>query len=197
MDEFEFKRIVYDYIKEICHYSQMQVFATSSYQKNYFQLQIEDTINGLINFIQDYYIQPTMESRPYVVQQEQQNPGLQFGQNQQPQGRQPRQTQQNQEDIRQILQEDQQQPQNTAAPEQTGQEEFTLEELSVYDGSGGNPAYVAVNGIVYDVSNMLGWAGGTHFGQYAGRDLTDVFMVCHNQTPQILENVPRVGTLIG
>ena len=54
MDEFEIRRIILDYIKEICHYSQLQVFATSIYQKNYFQLQIDDGIDGLINFFMSY-----------------------------------------------------------------------------------------------------------------------------------------------
>ncbi len=35
---------------------------------------------------------------------------------------------------------------------QSEQREFTLEELAEYNGTGGRPAYVAVNGIVYDVS---------------------------------------------
>lgn len=34
----------------------------------------------------------------------------------------------------------------------SNQKEFTIKELTKYDGSSGRPAYVAVNGIVYDVS---------------------------------------------
>ena len=44
----------------------------------------------------------------------------------------------------------------------TPQREFTLEELATYDGSMGRPAYVAVNGIVYDVSLEKTWGGATH-----------------------------------
>jgi len=40
------------------------------------------------------------------------------------------------------------------------QKEFTLEELSQYDGSNGKPAYVAIEGVVYDLSKELTWAGG-------------------------------------
>ncbi len=57
MDEFELRRMIYDYIKEICHFSQMQVFSTSSYQKNYFQLQIDEAISGLINMVFTYKIE--------------------------------------------------------------------------------------------------------------------------------------------
>lgn len=54
--------------------------------------------------------------------------------------------------------------------------EFTLEELTQYDGSNGKPAYVAVNGLVYDVTNVKGWKDGVHKPwndkRVAGRDLT-------------------------
>ncbi|SDK98289.1 cytochrome b5 domain-containing protein [Natronincola ferrireducens] len=77
----------------------------------------------------------------------------------------------------------------------SNQREFTLEELAQYDGSGGRPAYVAVNGIVYDVSLEATWGGGTHFSLYAGRDLTGAFMGCHGGRPEILKNLPQVGVL--
>lgn len=75
------------------------------------------------------------------------------------------------------------------------QKEFTIEELAQYDGSGGKPAYVAVNGIVYDVSFNPAWGGGSHFGLIAGKDLTEQFESCH-QMSAILERLPKVGTLI-
>ncbi|AOT73033.1 hypothetical protein Gferi_07485 [Geosporobacter ferrireducens] len=75
------------------------------------------------------------------------------------------------------------------------QREFTLEELAQYDGSDGRSAYVAVNGIVYDVSLEATWGGGTHFSLYAGRDLTGAFMGCHSGRPEILRNLPQVGVL--
>jgi predicted heme/steroid binding protein len=74
------------------------------------------------------------------------------------------------------------------------QKEFTLEELAQYDGSGGKPAYVAVNGIVYDVSNEATWGGGTHFGLYAGKDLTAQFKGCHGME-SILGKLLKVGEL--
>ncbi|WP_243109374.1 cytochrome b5 domain-containing protein [Anaerophilus nitritogenes] len=75
------------------------------------------------------------------------------------------------------------------------QKEFTIEELSQYDGSNAKPAYVAVNGIVYDLSIEATWGGGTHFGLYAGKDLTNQFMSCHGNKQEILRNLPKVGIL--
>lgn len=76
----------------------------------------------------------------------------------------------------------------------TNQREFTIEELANYDGANGKLAYVAVNGVVYDVSSEATWGGGTHFGLYAGKDVTDEFSRCHfNQ--DILKNLPEVGVL--
>ena len=43
-------------------------------------------------------------------------------------------------------------------PAINGTRAFTLEELAKYNGKDGNPAYVAVNGIVYDVTNNAAWA---------------------------------------
>lgn len=74
------------------------------------------------------------------------------------------------------------------------EKQFTLEELSQYDGTKGKPAYVAVQGVVYDVSREATWGGGTHFGLTAGRDLTAQFQSCHGMA-QILSRLPRVGTM--
>ena len=53
---------------------------------------------------------------------------------------------------------------------------FTLKELARFDGREGRPAYVAVDGTVYDVSASARWAGGQHvkcdLGSKAGRDLS-------------------------
>ena len=75
------------------------------------------------------------------------------------------------------------------------EKQFTLEELSKYNGAGGSPAYVAVNGIVYDVSLSPVWGGGTHFGLYAGKDLTLQFKACHSGETKILNSLPKVGEL--
>ncbi|MCB2294541.1 heme/steroid-binding protein [Clostridium algoriphilum] len=76
------------------------------------------------------------------------------------------------------------------------QQTFTLEELSKYNGIGGNPAYVAINGIVYDVSSVKAWAGGVHFGVSAGKDVTEEFNTCHGDS-KILDKLPKVGVVAG
>ncbi len=65
------------------------------------------------------------------------------------------------------------------SPLQNSIRTFTLAELSGYNGRDGNPAYVAVNGTVYDVTDNAGWAAATHFGLTAGKDLTSEFASCH------------------
>lgn len=74
------------------------------------------------------------------------------------------------------------------------QKEFTIDELAQYDGSGGKPAYVAVAGIVYDVSMNPAWGGGSHFGLIAGKDLTAQFEGCHKMNT-VLAKLPKVGVL--
>ena len=50
---------------------------------------------------------------------------------------------------------------------------FTLDELKNYDGKEGRKAYIAVDGVVYDVTNVAAWQGGTHHGNNAGNDVSD------------------------
>jgi len=49
------------------------------------------------------------------------------------------------------------------------QRTFTREQLAQFNGKNGMPAYVAVNGIVYDVTNNAAWSAATHFGLAAGQ----------------------------
>lgn len=78
---------------------------------------------------------------------------------------------------------------------QQNQPTFTLEQLANYDGKNGNPAYVAVNSTVYDVTNNAAWAAATHFGLAAGKDLTADFASCHPGQESILRSLPIVGRL--
>ncbi|WP_243110048.1 cytochrome b5 domain-containing protein [Clostridium sp. E02] len=88
---------------------------------------------------------------------------------------------------------------DTETPEEEPSEEeeppryFTLTELAQYNGKDGNPAYVAVNGVVYNVSNNRLWSGGSHFwGLTAGKDLTTEFAACHPGA-MVLNVLPIVG----
>lgn len=71
---------------------------------------------------------------------------------------------------------------------------FTLEELAQYNGKNGNPAYIAINGVIYDVTNNAAWAAASHFGLSAGNDLTNAFASCHAGS-NILNKLPIVGNL--
>lgn len=82
-------------------------------------------------------------------------------------------------------------PNNTSQNPRT----FTIEELANYDGKNGRPAYVAVNGIVYDVTNNSAWAAATHFSLTAGKDYTQEFASCHVGQQSILATLPVVGRL--
>lgn len=73
-------------------------------------------------------------------------------------------------------------------------DEITQEELAWADGKEGRPAYVAVNGIVYNVTGYPAWEGGTHFNMSAGTDVTEGFRQCHNHT--ILERLEIIGRLV-
>ncbi|MBN2879477.1 MAG: hypothetical protein JXN65_07585 [Clostridia bacterium] len=66
--------------------------------------------------------------------------------------------------------------------------------LSQYDGRNGNPAYIAVNGTIYDVTNIGAWSNGSHQGYQAGRDLTAAFANSPHSL-SILNGAPVVGKL--
>ncbi len=78
-----------------------------------------------------------------------------------------------------------------AAPAQL---ELTVDELAAYNGKDGKPAYVAVKGVIYDVTNVPAWQNGMHKGNTAGMDLTDVLgKAPHGDS--VLKNLPVVGKL--
>ena len=91
-------------------------------------------------------------------------------------------------------------PSSTAEPTATAvtavtQKTFTLAELAQYNGQNGNPSYVAVNGIVYDVSALQQWKNGAHQGYQAGVDLTKDFQSAPHGTDVLLQ-AKEVGILI-
>lgn len=76
------------------------------------------------------------------------------------------------------------------------QREFTVEELSIYNGKNGNPAYTSVNGKVYDMSGVPKWGTGNHFGIMAGQVLDKQFEQCHSDNLSIIERAKEVGILV-
>lgn len=77
-----------------------------------------------------------------------------------------------------------------------GELELTVEELAYYDGKDGRPAYVAVDGIIYDVTDVPEWANGEHKnGLTAGNDLTEEIQQSPHGT-SVLDDLPVVGRLV-
>ncbi len=74
--------------------------------------------------------------------------------------------------------------------------ELTLEELAYYDGKEGRPAYIAVEGKIYDVTDSSFWSGGNHNGYAAGQDLTYEIINVSPHGISNLSRVPQVGILI-
>lgn len=73
--------------------------------------------------------------------------------------------------------------------------DFTGDELASFDGKGGRPAYVAYDGIVYDVTESGMWGDGEHEGMHtAGSDLTEA----HADAPHdvYVTDFPEVGRLV-
>lgn len=69
------------------------------------------------------------------------------------------------------------------------QRRFSERELRYYAGEFGRPAYIAYNGVVYDVTHAPNWRGGMHRNlHYPGLDLT-------RSLASVFQRVPRVGIL--
>lgn len=69
---------------------------------------------------------------------------------------------------------------------------LTLDELKAYNGKNGMPAYLAHDGIIYDVSTVPQWASGEHNGIKAGTDITGII----EKAPHGVKNL-KLGTPIG
>lgn len=72
---------------------------------------------------------------------------------------------------------------------------LTLEELSEFDGKDGKRAYVAVDGVIYDVTDSGPWKNGGHNGFTAGNDLTKEIKEDSPHGISKLANVVEVGIL--
>jgi len=85
-------------------------------------------------------------------------------------------------------------------PGQTGRV-FTLQELATYNGQNGQPAYIAANGVVYDVTGQPDWPMGGHTpcgtDAIAGQDLTQVLNEAPPEMKTYVQRLPVVGTLAG
>jgi predicted heme/steroid binding protein len=76
---------------------------------------------------------------------------------------------------------------------------FTVDELAQFDGQAGQPAYVAVDGVVYDVTNSARWPEGRHLlcnlEAVAGMDLSQQIEQAPANMRSLLERMPVVGRL--
>lgn len=81
---------------------------------------------------------------------------------------------------------------STTTSTQTSARTFTLAELAKYNGEGDNPPYVAVDGVVYDMTSVF--TTGSHYSHYAGQELTSAFYSRHSAGS--ITKYPVVGTLI-
>ena len=73
---------------------------------------------------------------------------------------------------------------------------FTLETLAEYDGREGRRAFIAVDGVVYEVTNSPRWPNGNHNGYQAGQDLTEFIDQISPHGRDVLSRLLIVGTLV-
>lgn len=70
---------------------------------------------------------------------------------------------------------------------------FTAETLKQYNGLNGQPAYVAIDGIVYDVSSL--YKNGQHEGCEAGQEVSSEFYeIRRHNGGGVLDMFPVIGT---
>jgi len=87
-------------------------------------------------------------------------------------------------------------PSTQAPTTQSADRVFTATELATFNGQNGQPAYVAVDGVVYDVTNNPSWAGGVHRGVTAGQDVSNIIPPSHRADMRFEAN-PIVGSFSG
>ena len=81
------------------------------------------------------------------------------------------------------------------ATEDTTDATFSMEEIAFFDGKDGRPAYIVVDGVVYDVSNVRQWNMGSHFGFEAGTDATEALQKSAPHGANQLDQAEIVGTI--
>jgi predicted heme/steroid binding protein len=71
---------------------------------------------------------------------------------------------------------------------------FTLEELATFNGKDGKSSYVAVDGVVYDLTNSKTWKNGVHHGIKAGTDASKKIQSSPHGK-KVISKLPVVGKL--
>lgn len=89
----------------------------------------------------------------------------------------------------------------TTPSESGGTRTFTIAELAKFNGQNGMPAYIAVDGIVYDVSGKPQWPEGDHtpcnLDAMAGKDLSVALQSAPSRMRGYVMALPVVGRLGG
>lgn len=71
---------------------------------------------------------------------------------------------------------------------------FTTADLAKYDGSNGAKKYVAIDNVVYDVTDVPAWSGDAHHGNQPGQDLSErILKAPHKKS--VLGKLTVVGKL--
>lgn len=71
---------------------------------------------------------------------------------------------------------------------------ITKAELAAATGQDGNPAYVAVFGLVYDVTDHDAWADAEHYGIAAGADISEALVADSPHDMTIVDGLEPVGS---
>jgi len=81
-------------------------------------------------------------------------------------------------------------------PSLNGKYYLTLSELAYYDGTNGKPAWIAVYGNLYDVTNETAWRNGVHRGLHlGGKDASSAFDSSpHSRS--LLNSMTHIGYLV-
>lgn len=73
---------------------------------------------------------------------------------------------------------------------------FTAADLQRFNGKNGQPAYIACNGTVYDVTALFNWDSGSHMSMHdAGCDLTEELLEAPHGS-EVLDRATAVGRLL-
>jgi predicted heme/steroid binding protein len=198
-DEYGIRNIINQFQKEISYYSQMEVLGATSHEKEYNQSLIKERTEELIHVMEHYVEKISSAQQPIPENERRYVPQLPPGLAPPPfsaPGRRPTSGTNpvpgsiNEEPVPEPL------LSPLRPPAAQTPRVFTAEELKVFNGEGGYPAYVAVQGVVYDVSGLSGWSGGAHYGLRAGNDLSNEFMSCHGGVSEMLRQLPVIGVLV-
>lgn len=72
--------------------------------------------------------------------------------------------------------------------------EFTKSQLALRNGQDKPQIWVALHGVIYDVTDSRLWKNGKHYEHWAGQDLTDELKDAPH-TEKVLEKFKAIGRL--